>query len=86
MSNVARCIGRLDYPTLETFLKTVTEKTNAARHVRMTTPAGQDVEFDNEPGRAISYEIGYAHRPGSFAARADRLGSGPGNSKRSDRL
>lgn len=64
--NVVRCIGRVDFPVLEAFLKKVTKMTQGAKHIRMTTPAGEDVEFDNEPGREIGCEIGYAHTSGSF--------------------
>jgi len=61
---MVRNMGRVDYPNLEKFMKLVTEKTIAAKHVCITTPAGTDVEFDNEPGRKFSVELGYADTPG----------------------
>ena len=62
---MTRCIGRIDYPTLKAFQEKVTEMTQIARHIRMSTPAGGEVEFDNEPGRHVNCEIGYADTPGS---------------------
>jgi 2,5-dihydroxypyridine 5,6-dioxygenase len=61
---MVRNMGRVDYPNLEKFMKKVTDQTMAAKHVRITTPAGTDVEFDNEPGRKFSVELGYADTPG----------------------
>jgi leucyl aminopeptidase (aminopeptidase T) len=62
---MVRNMGRVDYPNLENFLKLVTQKAIAAKHMRITTPAGTDVEFDNEPGRKITVDFGYADTPGS---------------------
>jgi 2,5-dihydroxypyridine 5,6-dioxygenase len=62
---MTRCIGRIDYPTLKVFQEKITEMTKNAKHIRMTTPAGGDVEFDNEPGRQVNCDIGYADTPGS---------------------
>jgi len=44
---MTRCIGRVDYPTLYEFMEKITEMSVNAKHVRLTTPAGEDVEFDN---------------------------------------
>jgi leucyl aminopeptidase (aminopeptidase T) len=71
-----RCIGRVDYPTLEKFEKLVTEKTLSAKHMRITTPAGTDVEFNNEPGRKPIMELGYANTPGSHMM-AGQIGWSP---------
>jgi len=60
---MVRNMGRVDYPHLERFLKIITERTMAAKHMRITTPAGTDVEFDNEPGRKSP--TNYADTPGS---------------------
>jgi len=70
---MVRCIGRVDYPTLKEFLEKITEMTKNAKHVRMTTPAGEDVEFDHvktEDGKPDSThpftaQLGYADVPGS---------------------
>jgi len=62
---MVRCIGRVDYSILEKFEKIVTEKTQSAKHIRITTPAGTEVEFNNEPGRVVTMNVGYADTPGS---------------------
>jgi|UniRef100_A0A7V3KMV0 leucyl aminopeptidase (aminopeptidase T) len=47
---MVRCIGRVDYPNLERFEKLFAEKILFAKHVRITTPAGTDIEFNiNKP-------------------------------------
>jgi len=61
---MVRCIGRIDYPVLKEFQEKIADMTKKAKHVRLTTPAGEDVEFDNDPERPISCETGYADTPG----------------------
>ena len=61
---MVRCIGRVNYPILKEFEETIAEMTKQAKHVRLTTPAGEDVEFDNDPQRPVSCETGYADTPG----------------------
>jgi len=60
-----RCFARVELPVLKEFLDAVTEMTEAADHVRMTTPAGQDVEFRNNPDWPILAFAGYADVPGT---------------------
>lgn len=62
---MVRVIARVDLPALEKFQNKLIELTKAAKHVKMTTPAGGDVEFDNDPNRPIICEVGYADTPGS---------------------
>jgi len=64
ISMMVRCIGRVDYPNLKEFLQEVGNLTNKTKHIRMTNPAGTDVEFDNVPGVNVSIENGYADKPG----------------------
>jgi len=59
-----RCIGRVDYPTLKEFQTKVVELTKKAKRMRITTPAGTDVSFENDPNRPIILEVGYADTPG----------------------
>jgi leucyl aminopeptidase (aminopeptidase T) len=73
---MVRNMGRVDYPNLEKFMKLVTKKTLSAKHMRITTPAGTDVEFDNEPGRKQIMELGYADTPGSHMM-AGQIGWSP---------
>jgi len=64
VSMMVRCIGRVDYPSLKNFLNYVANATKAAKHVRMTTPAGTDVDFDNVPDCEFNVQDGYADTPG----------------------
>lgn len=73
---MVRNIGRVDYPNLEKFMKLVTKKTLSAKHMRITTSAGTDVEFNNEPGRKPIMELGYADTPGSHMM-AGQIGWSP---------
>ena len=73
---MVRNIGRVDYPNLEKFMKLATKKTLSAKHMRITTPAGTDVEFNNEPGRKPIMELGYADTPGSHMM-AGQIGWSP---------
>lgn len=63
---MTRAIARTDFPTLREFLLKVTELTCSARRVRITTPAGGDVEFSNHPDHPFNTETGYADTPGSY--------------------
>jgi len=59
-----RCIGRIDFPTLKTFQERFTEMLKHARHIKITTPGGTNVEFDVHPQRPILCRTGYADKPG----------------------
>jgi len=63
---MVRCIGRIDYPVLGQFLERLREMTMGAKHIRMTTPAGQDIKFDNssDPNHFYTLWKGYADEPG----------------------
>lgn len=62
---MVRVIGRVDLPTLSKYQERLSSLTKAAKHVRMTTPAGEDVEFDMDPTKPMLVEVGYADTPGS---------------------
>jgi len=62
---MVRLIGRVDLPTLEKFQNRLVELNKAAKHVKVTTPAGGDVELDIDPSARILNRVGYAHTPGS---------------------
>jgi len=70
---MTRCIARIDYPTLKELMDKIKEMTKNAKHIRMTTPAGEDVEFDNakieggkpHPDYPFTASLGYANVPGS---------------------
>ncbi|MEA1964672.1 MAG: aminopeptidase [Candidatus Aerophobetes bacterium] len=64
---MVRCIGRVNYPVLGKLLERVREMTMSAKHMRMTTPAGEELEFDNssDPNHLYTLAKGYADQPGS---------------------
>lgn len=64
-SSMVRCMGRVDYRSLTGFGDRLAELVRGATHVRMTSKAGEDVSFDNAPGRPILVERGYADTPGT---------------------
>jgi leucyl aminopeptidase (aminopeptidase T) len=61
-----RLVGRVDYPVLSKFLKRAYELTREAEHMRWTTPAGCEVEFDmsTDPNYLLDWDNGYADTPG----------------------
>ena len=81
---MTRCIGRIDYPTLKEFMEKIIEMTKNAKHVRLTTPAGEDVEFDNakigdgkpDPTHLFVRGFGYADVPGAHMM-AGQIGWAP---------
>jgi 2,5-dihydroxypyridine 5,6-dioxygenase len=65
VQTMVRCIGRVDYPALKRFGEALARVVRDARHIRMCTDRGEDVEFDNVAGRPVLCESGYADTPGS---------------------
>ncbi len=57
-----RNIGRVDVPNLIKFILKVEAATKAAKHVRVTTPGGSDIEFDNVPGREFATADGIVRK------------------------
>ncbi|MBS3781536.1 MAG: aminopeptidase [Candidatus Thermoplasmatota archaeon] len=55
---MVRTIGRVDMPKLAEFLKIVAKETGEAEEVRVTTPAGTDLEFENHPERDMIVHSG----------------------------
>lgn len=54
---VLRCISNLDMGLQADFQNTLVALTAKANHMRITTPAGTDVEFDNDHSRPILNEL-----------------------------
>lgn len=61
---MVRVIGRVDKKVLSEFLHKVTEMTEKAKHMRITTPSGTDLEFDNEPRHKTTCDDGDASHSG----------------------
>jgi len=60
---MVRLIGKIDIEAQAEFQNKVVELTHKAKHMRIATPAGTDVEFDNDPKRPITNEL-FADTPG----------------------
>jgi len=60
---IIRCIGRTDLELQDKFQTRVVELTKKARKMRITTPAGTDVSFENAPKRPVNSEL-WADQPG----------------------
>ncbi len=61
-----RLFARTDQRRLAEFLERVGEKIRKARQVRITTPAGEDVAFENDPAHPVLPRTGYPDKPGTF--------------------
>ncbi|AEC51403.1 hypothetical protein PNA2_0486 [Pyrococcus sp. NA2] len=54
-----RTIGRVDIEKLSEFLAEISEITKKGKHVKITTPAGTEVEFENHPERPLLVHSGH---------------------------
>lgn len=61
---MVRVIGRVDKELLAGFLHRVADMTGSAKNVKITTPAGCDLEFKIEPRHKLSCDDGRADMPG----------------------
>jgi 2,5-dihydroxypyridine 5,6-dioxygenase len=59
-----RTIGRVDKGRLSVFLHRVADMTGSASTMKITTPAGCDLEFEIEPKHKLSCDDGSANVPG----------------------
>jgi len=57
-----RNIGKVDNILLNKFILAVAKATEKAKHIRVTSPAGMDIEFDNEPGREFVVADGFVRK------------------------
>ena len=72
---LVRNIGRVDHPALNQLMGRISEMIKKSKHIRFTTPAGTDIEFDmpktkdgqHDPNYRVGTEVasGYADTPGS---------------------
>ena len=61
---MVRCIGKVNWSALREFQTRISDMTHKARRMRITTPAGTDVNFENDTKRPVCNELGYADTPG----------------------
>ena len=57
-----RNIGKVDNILLNKFILAEAKATEKAKHIRVTSPAGMDIEFDNEPGREFVVADGFVRK------------------------
>ena len=57
-----RMIGRTDNVKLGKFILALEKATKAAKHVRVTSELGMEIEFDNEPGRDFLTADGFVRK------------------------
>lgn len=60
-----RLFAKTDHAAHRDLLRAVRDKIRAAKHVRITSQAGEDVEFDNHPDYPVNARDGYADVPGT---------------------
>lgn len=60
---VVRCIGKINMAAQTEFQNKIVAMTKAAKAMRVTTPAGTDVSFQNDPKRPVTNEL-TAETPG----------------------
>lgn len=63
---MVRMIGRIDLATLSKLLHKITDLTKNAKQMRITTPAGTDLTFENHPERPVVCDAGEAASPGMY--------------------
>lgn len=64
IGTINRCIGQIDFELQTEFQTTLYNMTKAAKHMRITNPAGTDVEFDIRPTRPMTNEL-LCDKPGA---------------------
>ena len=64
VERMVRFFGRLDLKAQDEFQNKVAEVTRRARQMRIVTPAGTDVSFENDPKRPVLSEL-WCHTPGA---------------------
>lgn len=63
VDQVVRCVGRVDIDTQAEFQNTIVDLTQKGRKMRITTPGGTDISFENSPKRPVTNEL-FADVPG----------------------
>lgn len=63
VDQIVRCVGRVDIDTQARFQHMLVDMTQKGRKMRITTPAGTDLSFENHPNRPVMSEL-FADTPG----------------------
>ena len=62
---MVNCVGQVDYEAMREFTLLLRDKISAAKRMRMTSSLGEDIEFENCPGRPVSFKLGVMDKPGT---------------------
>lgn len=76
IDQMIRTIGKVDLRLQKEFQDAIVDMTSRARKMRITTPAGTDVTFENVLGRPINSE-GWATKPGDTTFLLGQIGWAP---------
>lgn len=72
-----RLIGRTDYATLCELGDRLAELTRKARHVRITSPGGTDLVFENDPSRPVYHNDGILRERGLYKPLGGQISWAP---------
>jgi leucyl aminopeptidase (aminopeptidase T) len=61
---LVRTIGRVDMEALREFQGKLADMVRAAKRIRLTSPAGEDVKMEFDPTGPVVNDVGYADTPG----------------------
>jgi len=63
---MTRCIGGINVAALIEFQNKIADLTRSAKRMKITTPAGTDIEFENDSKRPVFTEGVVAEKPGDY--------------------
>jgi leucyl aminopeptidase (aminopeptidase T) len=61
---LVRTVGRVDMQALGEFQNKLTSMIKSAKRIKLTSPAGEDVEMEFDPKAPVVNDVGYADTPG----------------------
>jgi leucyl aminopeptidase (aminopeptidase T) len=61
---LVRTVGRVDMPALKEFQDKLAGMVKLAKRIRLTSPAGEDVEMEFDPKGPVVNDVGFADTPG----------------------
>jgi 2,5-dihydroxypyridine 5,6-dioxygenase len=64
VDTLVRTIGRVDLAALKLFQDKLAAMLKAAKQIRLTSPAGEDVEMEFDPQTPVVSDVGFADAPG----------------------
>jgi len=64
VDTLVRVVGRVDMGALKAFQDKLASMVKAAKKIRLTSPAGEDVEMEFDPKGPVVNDVGFADTPG----------------------